>query len=169
MMKFNTGDKVRQVMFSNGQYCYHSLTDQELTVDDYVNGYVMAHPVHYAELDKHARPFTEDELELIAAVVSEPLPVKEVRVKRKENDKLFLAYARFDNDNPNVYEEFKRNCFRAMNSGHETISPRTVVEHIRWENPGTAINNNHVRFYAERFVRQYPQHDAFFSLKGAKA
>lgn len=78
---------------------------------------------------------------------------------------LFSKFAKFDFDNPNVYNTFKRYSFRAMNRGHQTISPRTIIEAIRWENPDFEVSNNHVVFYARKFMKEYPQHEGFFPTR----
>lgn len=101
----------------------------------------------------------------------------------KTTEQLINDFARFDAANPDVYELFKRFTFEAIKAGHKNLSSKLVVERIRWETnvvtiaggfcPKThrelKVSNNHTRFYAIKFMIEYPHHEGFFRVRKTKA
>ena len=78
----------------------------------------------------------------------------------------------FHDDNPHVYEAFKKQIFKAINAGKTRISHIHAMSVIRWEmwittedDDGFKINNNAVAFYPRKFVLQFPEHADKFDLR----
>lgn len=75
------------------------------------------------------------------------------------------------NENPHVWELFKRFTFQAINAGYKRYSSRVIIERIRWhteiETKGDQFKmcNNHTPYYARYFHHCYPEHDGFFKIK----
>ena len=91
-------------------------------------------------------------------------------------DELQAEFDRYHQENPKVYEAFKRLTFQLINAGRENFSASAVVERIRW---GVSIgeygpddfkiNNNYRAFYARLFHVEHPQHDGFFRTRKQKS
>lgn len=91
-------------------------------------------------------------------------------------DELQAEFDRYHQDNPQVYEAFKRLTFQLISAGRENFSASAVVERIRW---GVSIgeygpddfkiNNNYRAFYARLFHVEHPQHDGFFRTRKQKS
>jgi hypothetical protein len=86
--------------------------------------------------------------------------------------KLEKEFMEFHQDNPHVYELFKRYTKAAMSSGRDSYSAYAIFERIRWhtdietnEALGFKLNNNHRPYYARMFSAQYPQHAHFFRTR----
>jgi hypothetical protein len=83
---------------------------------------------------------------------------------------------RFHEAHPEVWDEFVRLAFIAINRGHKSYGARTVWEVLRW-NAGVGdgsedsfkLNDHYPPFYARRFHRIYPDHDGFFQLREQKS
>jgi hypothetical protein len=81
------------------------------------------------------------------------------------------AFEAFHLANPRVWELFVRFTFEAIDAGHKNYSARAIAHRIRWhttvETTDTdyKINNNHVRRYALKFMREYPEHGGFFRTR----
>ncbi len=93
--------------------------------------------------------------------------------RREEMERNYLE---FDANNPVVWDLFKRFTTDAINVGLEAYSADAVMHRVRWETDvgrsepyskegNFKINNNHVCFYARRFMREHPQHDGFFRIR----
>ena len=91
-------------------------------------------------------------------------------------DEMQADFARYHEENPWVYEAFKRLTFQLINAGRQNFSASAVVERIRW---GVSIgdygpddfkiNNNYRAFYARLFHMEHPQHDGFFRTRKQKS
>tara|TARA_B100000575_G_scaffold51979_2_gene38725 strand:+ start:8510 stop:8899 length:390 start_codon:yes stop_codon:yes gene_type:complete len=91
-------------------------------------------------------------------------------------DELQAEFDRYHEENPKVYEAFKRLTFQLINAGRENFSASAVVERIRW---GVSIgeygpddfkiNNNYRAFYARLFHMEHPKHDGFFRTRKQKS
>tara|TARA_R100001443_G_scaffold45668_2_gene58612 strand:+ start:2235 stop:2624 length:390 start_codon:yes stop_codon:yes gene_type:complete len=91
-------------------------------------------------------------------------------------DELQAEFDRYHQDNPQVYEAFKRLTFQLISAGRENFSASAVVERIRW---GVSIgeygpddfkiNNNYRAFYARLFHVEHPNHDGFFRTRKQKS
>ena len=81
----------------------------------------------------------------------------------------------FHEDNPEVYELFKRFTFEAMNRGHQQLSAEMIINRIRWETKVVTtdadykINNDYKPFYSRLFIVEHPQHKDFFRLRQSVA
>jgi hypothetical protein len=91
-------------------------------------------------------------------------------------DELQAEFDRYHQENPKVYEAFKRLTFQLISAGRENFSASAVVERIRW---GVSIgeygpddfkiNNNYRAFYARLFHVEHPQHEGFFRTRKQKS
>ena len=91
-------------------------------------------------------------------------------------EELQAEFDRYHQENPKVYEAFKRLTFQLINAGRENFSASAVVERIRW---GVSIgeygpddfkiNNNYRAFYARLFHVEHPNHDGFFRTRKQKS
>jgi hypothetical protein len=91
-------------------------------------------------------------------------------------DELQAEFDRYHQDNPQVYEAFKRLTFQLINAGRENFSASAVVERIRWGvsigeygSDDFKINNNYRAFYARLFHMEHPNHDGFFRTRKQKS
>jgi hypothetical protein len=90
--------------------------------------------------------------------------------------KMERAFNKFDSEHPKIWGYFTRFALSRITVGYANYSARVIMERVRWETdlgdvhgPDTyKINNNHVRFYARKFMERYPQHDGFFRTREAK-
>lgn len=78
----------------------------------------------------------------------------------------------FHHGNPQVYELFKRFAFQAIAKGFGAYSARTLIHLIRWHTSvetsdpdGFKVNDHHSPYYSRLFMRDYPEHGAFFRTK----
>ena len=77
----------------------------------------------------------------------------------------------FHQNNPRVYELFKRFTFEVIKKGVRKWSADAVMHRVRWEaslitdDPKFKINNNYITFYARLFMAEYPQHQGFFEIR----
>ena len=85
-------------------------------------------------------------------------------------------FERFHAENPQVYRLFERFTFDAIYAGRTRFSSDAVLHRIRWytnietkDEAGFKINDHWTAFYARLFMRNYPQHKGFFSLRTAAA
>ncbi len=84
-------------------------------------------------------------------------------------------FDRFDTENPQVWEMFKRFAFEAIRNGHKALSVCLVIERIRWEttisttDPDFKITNTYKPFYARKFHKEYPMYDGIFRTKPSVA
>ena len=85
-----------------------------------------------------------------------------------------VKFDQYDNDNPHIYELFKRFAFEAIDSGREYFSAEAIINRVRWEtmmsgNDEYKINNNYKPFYSRKFMKEYPQYGKFFRTRISKA
>ncbi len=78
----------------------------------------------------------------------------------------------FHEDNPHVYDLFKKYTFQIMDVGFANYSAISVFDRIRWHTDietantcGFKINSNFTAYYARHFHKDYPEHDGFFRTK----
>ena len=84
------------------------------------------------------------------------------------------AFEEFDEENPVVWDLFKRFTGEAIDAGLEHFGSQAILERIRWETTISTsgvfkINNNFGPFYARKFHRHYPNHDGFFITRKSQA
>jgi hypothetical protein len=83
--------------------------------------------------------------------------------------KLRIAFEKFHDENPHIYELFKKYTFEAINiKGFKHQSASFMVGLIRWysqtstTDPEYKIANAHSPFYSRMFMAEFPEHDGFF-------
>ena len=94
---------------------------------------------------------------------------------------LAARFNEYDNNNPDIWELFKRFTWQAYKAGHNRFSAQAIIERIRWETsvnwtaeklatPGEfKINNDFVACYARKFNRENPRHSGFFRTRHSSA
>ena len=79
---------------------------------------------------------------------------------------------KFHQENPHVWELFKRYTNAAMSAGRGYYSAYAIFERIRWHQDietrdelGFKLNNNHRPYYARLFQAHYPKKAYFFRTR----
>ena len=92
-----------------------------------------------------------------------------------QNTRLGIAFYKYHEDNPNVYELFKQFTFYMIDAGWNRYSAHAIIQRVRWESDiktistdGLKISNNHFPYYARLFMEDYPDHDGFFVIHNLK-
>jgi hypothetical protein len=87
-------------------------------------------------------------------------------------EQLEQQFRAFDKANPIVGELFERFTLEVIGAGHKHYSADAIIHRVRWETSVVVqtdddfkINNNHVAFYARRFMEQHPAHKGFFRTR----
>lgn len=92
------------------------------------------------------------------------------------------AFRKFHQDNPEIYEEFRRLAFQAIRSGQKKISAKLILNVIRWySNIRTAqketlygaggeklqikLNDAYSAHYARLFAEDHPEHAQKFEFR----
>ena len=84
-------------------------------------------------------------------------------------------FSEYDNNNPHVWELFKRFTREAYHAGHNRFSAQSVIERIRWKTSVETrggefkINNDFAAFYARKYHEAFPQLDGFFQTRESQA
>ena len=87
----------------------------------------------------------------------------------------FKWFRTYHEQNPQIYELFRRYTLRCIERGFQHFSAEFVFNIIRWETPVKAgdedfkINNNAKPFYSRLFEREFPQYEGFFRKRASKA
>ena len=84
----------------------------------------------------------------------------------------------FHEENPIVWEWFKKFTFEVIHRGFNNYSVNAIFERIRWEQDITRLpkgyvipsykfklNNNYRAFYSRKFMKSFPKHDGFFRTR----
>lgn len=85
------------------------------------------------------------------------------------------TFHQYDQDNPNIWEKFKKFTLEAIRSGKKNYSSKSIFERIRWETEITAkncsfkINNNYTSDYARKFMEKFPEYKGFFRTRTKKS
>ncbi len=81
----------------------------------------------------------------------------------------------YHEQNPNVYEAFKKYAFAAINGGRKKYSAKSILERVRWHLNFEIVgdetyknNNNYTSRYARLFIQDYPEHKDFFEFREIK-
>ena len=85
------------------------------------------------------------------------------------------AFEEFDKNNPKVYQLFKEQVLLAIAKGKERISPKYIINWLRWEvfiktddtiaieiegeKTVFKINDAYSSRYARKFIEEYPMHE----------
>ena len=81
----------------------------------------------------------------------------------------------FHEENPEVYELFKRFTYQAIHKGHTRLSAEMIINRIRWEtkivttDKDYKINNDYKPFYSRLFIIQHKGYEDFFQLRQSVA
>jgi hypothetical protein len=87
------------------------------------------------------------------------------------------TFKQYDNDNPEIYEAFKKITFQLIYKGRKFYGAKGIIEVIRFDTITGAkdlldrefkINNNYAPDYARKFMTAYPQYNDFFRLRQLK-
>lgn len=84
-----------------------------------------------------------------------------------------IAFQRYDVQHPEVYIRFKELTFEALKKGFKSFSARGLFQVMRFEkgfikNDGYKLNNNYTPYYVRKFIKEYPEHRAFFECRKTK-
>jgi hypothetical protein len=86
-------------------------------------------------------------------------------------EKSFLI---FHQQNPHVYELFKKFTKQVIDRGYKQHSARDIIHRIRWEttvvtNDGEfKVNDHHSPYYARMWMREHPEHPDFFRTRSVQ-
>jgi len=78
----------------------------------------------------------------------------------------------FDQQNPHVYQMFKRFAGEARSRGYQQYSANGIFERMRWETSMVSgdvefkMNNNLRAYYARKLMHEESIFKGFFSIKG---
>jgi hypothetical protein len=77
------------------------------------------------------------------------------------------SFKQYHQENPKIYEAFKRFAFQLIDRGYNKIGARQILEVIRWETMVTGndqykINNNYSGDYARLFEKDHPHCNGIF-------
>jgi len=77
------------------------------------------------------------------------------------------TFQQYHEDNPQIYEAFKKYAFQLINRGYKRIGAKQICEIIRWHSMvgGDGIfkvNNNYTSGYARLFMEDFPKYDGIF-------
>lgn len=83
------------------------------------------------------------------------------------------TFAEYHEQNPQIYEAFKKFTFYLLGKGRKHYGARGIIELVRFNsmvtgNDGFKINNNYGAHYARLFMEEHPQHDGFFKCRQMK-
>jgi hypothetical protein len=86
-----------------------------------------------------------------------------------------IDFKNYDEQNPQIWREFKRVCFVAKAKGFTNYSAKGVFEVIRWETQVSddttqfKVCNNFTPDYARKMMKEYPEFEGFFRIKQLRA
>lgn len=83
------------------------------------------------------------------------------------------SFKQYDQENPQIYQEFKRLSRMLISRGYTHIGARQIFEVIRWEtmisgNDGFKVNNSYTSDYARKFENDFPQYVGIFRKRLCK-
>jgi len=84
-------------------------------------------------------------------------------------EQLEAKFREFHEVHPEVYGWFEAFAFELIRNGWKSHSAYTIMGRVRYEaaihgleTTEYKINNNHIPYYARKFLRDHPQHKGFF-------
>lgn len=85
-----------------------------------------------------------------------------------------IDFKKYDEENPQIWEAFKKYAFEAKAKGFKHYSANGIFEIIRWHTKVSGggefkISNNYRPDYARKLMRIYPDYKDFFAIKPLKA
>ncbi len=83
------------------------------------------------------------------------------------------SFKQYDNENPQIYTEFKKLAFQLINRGYNHIGAKQIFEVIRWNtmvsgNDGFKVNNNYAPDYSRKFEKDHPIYEGVFRKRLCK-
>jgi hypothetical protein len=85
-------------------------------------------------------------------------------------------FEKFNADNPNVYREIVRLSREAKAKGFQRLGIRMVYERMRWEFTMSSpthsrfkLDDNFTSFYSRLIMKQEPDLNGFFEIRGRAA
>ncbi len=93
------------------------------------------------------------------------------KLKKLYSGKWAIIFFKYHEDNPHIYELFKKFTFEAIERGHKHFGSQTVINRIRWytniETKGDPfkINSNVSAYYSRLFMKQFEEHDDYFRTR----
>ncbi len=86
---------------------------------------------------------------------------------------MLARFKEYDQHNPIVWKLFVKFTFQLIEKGFKNHSAVAVTQRIRWETSVVEgdqikewkINNDHIPFYARKFMLFYPDHNGFFRTR----
>lgn len=85
---------------------------------------------------------------------------------------LLAEFRKFDEENPFVWEYFKRFAEQAIQRGRTKLSGQLIIERIRWEiyiitqsDDDFKINNNHTAYYVRKWLELYKDREGYFEIR----
>ena len=85
-----------------------------------------------------------------------------------------INFSKYDKQNPQIWEAFKKYAFEAKRKGFKNYSANGIFEIIRWHTDVSAIDNykvgnNYRPDYARKMMDEYPEFQGFFRIRELKA
>ena len=85
-----------------------------------------------------------------------------------------IDFKKYDEENPQIWDEFKKYSFQAKARGFKNYSAKGIFEIIRWHtategNDMFKLNNNYHADYARKMIKEFKQFEGFFRLRELKA
>lgn len=85
-----------------------------------------------------------------------------------------INFQKYHEDNPQIYEMFKKFAKEAKAKGRLRLSSKLIFERIRWEsvttgNDGFKLNNNYHADYSRKLMKDFPEFKGFFKTRDLKA
>lgn len=82
--------------------------------------------------------------------------------------------ARYDRENPEVWQEFERLALELIRRGVQHYGAKAVMEVVRYHrtvgsnDPHFKVNNSFTSYYARQFARRYPKYREFFDMRRSR-
>jgi hypothetical protein len=85
-----------------------------------------------------------------------------------------INFNKYDQENPQIWQLFKKYTFEAKEKGFKNYSAKGIFEIIRWHtaangNDSFKVNNNYTADYARKMMKYNPVLNGFFRLREMKA
>lgn len=92
-------------------------------------------------------------------------------------EQMLARFKEYDQQNPNVWKLFVKFTNQLIGKGYKNHSAVAVIQRIRWETSVIdgdvikewKINNDHIPFYARKFMLFNPVHNGFFRTREQKS
>jgi hypothetical protein len=87
---------------------------------------------------------------------------------------LVRRFAEYHQQNPQVFDEFRRRAIAMRTAGRRKYSQWTIIQSIRWDHDLRTtgdvfkINNDFIALYARLLIHELPEFKDFFELRTMK-